>query len=156
MPTFEGILTILQRHFPGSEGKSGAVGLELQPVRRPEGFYKASSPVAAADGESLRSKTLAYLREAVKQCAGGKTLTFNADHLQMLVDVFEREIVTPDFNTVNAAIETLDDAAELLKERTDSTGFDQSVALLIEQTIQKLKSIETKAAPLTPRKEAKE
>lgn len=48
---------------------------------------------------------------------------------------------TPDFKTINRAIEYLSDAAEMLREKIGSTGFDASVALLIEWSLQMLKCV---------------
>ena len=61
---------------------------------------------------------------------------------------FPAEPLTLDFATVNGTLEILTDAAELLKEKDGSTGFDGSVALLIEQAMQRLKSIDP--APAQP------
>lgn len=65
---------------------------------------------------------------------------------------------SPDFKTVNSAIEALTDSAQLLREKEGSAGFDASVVLIIERAIQALKSVESEGAsqplqarPICPR-----
>lgn len=53
----------------------------------------------------------------------------------------------PDFTTLNGSIEALEDAAAMLREKEGSTGFDVSVALIIERAVQSLKSVDPAPAP---------
>lgn len=127
-------LAILQRHFPNS-----GLGPPLKEMTDlAEALMRCTNEHPDVAGRWR--ERIAVAREALKRLPGGEGAA-------------SPPVAAADFKTVNDCIEALNDAAELLKERHGSTGLDQSVALIIEQTIQRLKSIETEAAPLTPRKE---
>lgn len=122
----DGLVPILQRHFPCSEGAGERDKCQI--CKGVQGGVPGNENVI----------------EGVIVCdyCSATLLTWNN-----LRQAASPPVAAADFKTVNDCIEALNDAAELLKERHGSTGFDASVALIIEQTIQRLKSIETEAAP---------
>lgn len=86
---------------------------------------------------------------------GGDAEPGNGESVYRGFEILKRRLNaggSPDFKTVNSAIEVLTDSAQFLREKEGSTGFDASVALIIEWAIQALKSIETEGTsqPLQP------